>query len=153
MVAMKSMRRTAAEKKASDDGSGMPGNGSARDGVEVRLEHEHIKKLGMDGPLPSGTGVEFGGKGEVADSGTHVGSDGEPRHHMTLIVHRAGVEADQTPVEKSADLRGEITKNTNASESKAADRDANRMASRTRSDKAIPETKDSGKVQMAAART
>ena len=131
----------------------MPGNGSARDGVEIRLEHEHMKKLGMDGPLPSGTPVEFAGKGEVGDSGTHMGADGEPRHHMTLMVHRAGVEADQTPVQAGADLRGEIKKNTDASESKAADRDAARGAARTRSDKAIAETKDGGKVQMAAART
>lgn len=140
MVALKSMRRTAAEKKATE-GDGMPGNGSARDGVEVRLEHEHIKKLGMDGPLPSGTAVEFAGKGEVGDSGSNVGTDGEPRHHMTLVVHRAGVEAEQTPVEAGADLRGEIKKNTDASESKAADREAARGAARARSDKEVPETK------------
>lgn len=113
MVTMTNMRRTAAERKTENGGDGMPDSGSgrpaSRDDVEVRLEHHHIQKLGLDGPLPHGTKVEFGGHGEVADSGTTEGySDGEPRHHMTIRLRRAGVDAAERPDDRRGELRGDI---------------------------------------------
>ena len=125
MVAMKSMRQTKAERDASE-GDGMPGNGSQRDGVPLRLEHDHIKKLGLDGPLPHGTKIEMGGHGEVTESGTHEDVDGEPRHHMTITMTRAGVEPQETASDKRDDLRADIEK-----ASKVADRVATKDSGRS----------------------
>lgn len=116
MLTMTNMRRTAAERKAENDGDGMPGSGSGRpaapperDDVEVRLEHHHIQKLGLDGPLPHGTKVEFGGHGEVADSGTTEGYlNGAPHHHMTIRLRRAGVDQGDRPDDRRGELRGDI---------------------------------------------
>jgi hypothetical protein len=106
VVAMKSMKMTKAERDASE-GDGMLGNGSQRDGVPVRLEHDHIVKLGLDGPLPHGTKVEMGGHGEVTESGTHE-IDGEPRHHMTVTMTRAGIEPNETATDRREGLKGDI---------------------------------------------
>ena len=80
-----------------------------RDGVPMRLEHDHIMKLGLKGPLPHGTKVEMGGHGEVTESGTHE-VDGEPRHHMTITMTRAGVEPQETASDRRDDLRADIEK-------------------------------------------
>src|SRR5580698_2903490 len=106
MVAMKSMKMSKAERDASE-GDGMTGNGSQRDGVPVRLEHDHIVKLGLDGPLPHGTKVEMDGHGEVTESGTHE-IDGEPRHHMTVTMTGAGIEPNETATGRREGLKGDI---------------------------------------------
>lgn len=108
MVAMKSMRQTKAER-AAGEADGMMGNGSQRDGVPMRLEHDHIVKLGLDRPLPHGTKVEVGGHGEVTESGTHE-IDGEPRHHMTVTLMRAGVEPQETAADRREDLREDVAR-------------------------------------------
>lgn len=137
MVAMRSMRQTKAERDATEDGDGMMGNGSQRDGVPMRLEHDHIMKLGMKGPLPHGTKVEMGGHGEVTESGTHE-VDGEPRHHMTITMTRAGVEPQETATDRRDDLRADIEK-----ASKVADRDVRKdAASGGRADRKIAEKTD-----------
>lgn len=108
MVKMVTMKRTAADKGAEGDALGMPGRGTDRDGVRVNLDHDHIQSMKMDAPLPHGTKVEFGGKGEVVESGTHEGPDG-PRHHMTILLKRAGVDhAEDGPEERREGLRGDI---------------------------------------------
>lgn len=107
MVALKSMKPTAAERKASE-GDGMPGNGSRPEGVPVRLEHDHIVKMGLDGPLPHGTKVEMGGHGEVTESGTREDMDGQPRHHMTIMMSRAGIEPQETAGDKRDDIKGDV---------------------------------------------
>lgn len=119
MVAMKNMRRTAAERTAERKADGMIGDGAARpeppehDDVEVRLEHHHVQKLFGSGPLPHGTAVEFGGHGEVADSGTREGyADAEPRHHMTIRLRRAGVEARDT--DRREDIKGDVERAADA---------------------------------------
>lgn len=133
MVAMRSMRMTKAERDASE-GDGMMGNGSQRDGVPVRLEHDHIVKLGLDGPLPHGTKVEMGGHGEVTDSGTHE-VDGEPRHHMTVTMTRAGLEPQETASDRRDDLKGDVEK--------AADSVVRKDASAGgRADRKIPEERE-----------
>ncbi len=106
MVAMRNMKPTKSERDAAD-ADGMPGNGSQRDGVPVRLEHDHIVKLGLSGPMAHGTKVEIGGHGEVTESGTHE-IDGEPRHHMTVTLTRAGVEQKETAADRRADLRNDV---------------------------------------------
>lgn len=125
MVAMKSMKMTKAERDATEGADGMPGNGSQRDGVPLQLDHDHIMKLGMKGPLPHGTKVEMGGHGEVTESGTHE-VDGEPRHHMTITMTRAGVEPQETATDRRDDLRADIEK-----ASKVADRVATQETGRS----------------------
>lgn len=148
MVAMKNMRRTAAERDTETKALGMPGDGAERKGVppehddvEVRLEHHHIQKLFGDaaGPLPHGTKVEFGGHGEVGESGTREGyGDAEPRHHMTIRLRRAGVEPQETASDRRDDLRADVEK-----ASAAADRGGRKTASEGgRADRQIPEKKD-----------
>lgn len=116
MVAVANMRRTAAERKAENESDGAisenasrPTSPPERDDIEIRLEHHHIKALGLDGPLPHGTKVDFAGDGEVADSGTREAyADGKPQHHMTIRLRRAGVEAGERPDAKRAGIRGDI---------------------------------------------
>lgn len=135
MAGMKSMRRTKAEREAQTKGDAYPvGPKSSpmppeKDDIELRLEHHHIKNLGLDGPLPHGTRVSFHGEGEVGDSGTHEGyADAEPRHHMTIRLERAGMDHDEGELDKRKDdIRTELKKNTDASEAKAANRDAARV--------------------------
>jgi hypothetical protein len=131
MVAMRSMKMTKAERDASE-GDGMMGNGSQRDGVPVRLDHDHIVKLGLDGPLPHGTKVEMGGHGEVTESGTHEDVDGEPRHHMTITMTRAGVEPQETASDRRDDLKGDVARAADATARKDA-------AAGGRADRKIPE--------------
>jgi hypothetical protein len=136
MAGMKSMRRTKSERDAQTKGDGetaaSPARPPERDDVEVRLDHHHIEKLGLDGPLPHGTPIRFHGEGEVADSGTTEGySDGEPRHHMTVRMSRAALEHDAPKGDETrGDIRAELAKNTDASEAKRADRDASRSAAK-----------------------
>lgn len=139
-MALKSMRRTKPERDAESKADGMPGDGAARpaampperDDIDMRLEHHHIQKLGLDGPLPHGTPVRFHGEGEVGDSGTHESDGGEPRHHMTIRLSRAGVEHDAPKGDEAGGaLRDELKKNTDASEAKTANRDAARGRERT----------------------
>ena len=62
---------------------------------------EHIRALKMDTPLSHGTEVEFHGVGHVSDSSSHEDMEGEPRHSMTITLHRAGMEHEsdeETPV-------------------------------------------------------
>jgi hypothetical protein len=114
MVAMANMRRTAAERKAEGDDheiatASSPARPPEKDDIEVRLEHHHIQKLGLKGPLPHGTKVSFAGDGEVADSGTREGyDDAEPRHHMTIRLRRAGVDASESADARRGDVRGDV---------------------------------------------
>lgn len=111
-MALKNMRRSATERKTNGDdrfGAEASPHPPERDDVEVRLEHHHIEKLGLNGPLPHGTKVQFTGEGEVADSGTQEGySDAEPRHHMTLRLRRAGMEQEGNSDERHKDVRGDV---------------------------------------------
>lgn len=134
MVSMRSMKPTKAERDASE-GDGMMGNGSQPDGVPVRLEHDHIVKMGLNGPLPHGTKVEMGGHGEVTESGTREDMDGEPRHHMTIMMTRAGLEPQETASDKRDDMKGDIER--------AADSVARKDAGAGgRADRKIPEKAD-----------
>lgn len=128
MVKMVSLKQTKADRKHGDDPMGaVPSN--EPDGLPVRLEHHHIMKM-MGNPLPHGSKVEFGGRGEVTETGTHDTPDG-PRHHMTITLHRAGVEpTDETPEEARQGLRGDLEK--------AA---AQKMQGKPSNDKKLPEKK------------
>jgi hypothetical protein len=73
--------------------------------------------MGLDGPLPHGTKVEMGGHGEVTESGTREDMDGEPRHHMTIMMTRAGIEPQETADDKRDDLRADVEKASRAADS------------------------------------
>lgn len=113
MVAMKNMRRTAEDRDAEMKAGGEVSSAGAQkprpeaDDVEVRLEHHHLAKLGLD-PMPNGTKIEFGGHGEIADTGTREDYDGEPRNHMTLRLRRAGMEPKESADTRREDVRGDV---------------------------------------------
>ena len=110
MVKMVSMKRTAADKKAESSADGMLGRGTDRDGVHVHLDHHHIQKMGLDRMPQAGDEVEFAGKGKVVSAHTSDDGDG-PRHHMTLMLHRAGVESKgEDADERREGLREDIEK-------------------------------------------
>jgi hypothetical protein len=112
MVKMVSMKETKTERKADDKSlAGAPL--AANDGVMLHLEHHHLAHMGIDGTLPHGTAINFAGKGEVRSSGTHNGPDG-PRHHMTIALHKAGMEEADGPDDKRDALRGDIARATEA---------------------------------------
>ena len=79
-------------------------------GVRVHLAHHELNSMKLDGPLKHGTKVSFHGEGMVHESGTHD-DGGEPRHHMTLVLHRAGVDYDEDEdTATRGNLRGDLTK-------------------------------------------
>ena len=134
MTAMKSMKMTAAEKKADthvDTSTDWEHPGS--DGIEIRIEPHHAEKLGLNGPLPVGHQVELHCKGEVTES--HATGSG---HRLTVRLHHASAEHDAPT---AGSLRDEIKATTDASEAKKADASSARTVARARTDKEIPETK------------
>ena len=78
------------------------------DGPTLHLSHEHIRALKMDTPLSHGTEVEFHGVGHVSDSSSHEDMEGEPRHSMTITLHRAGMEHESDEAEAGGGLRKEL---------------------------------------------
>lgn len=144
---MKSMRRTAAERKADNESrGGLSGSGDApeHDDIYVRLEPHHIRKLGLDGPLPHGTAITLHGEGEVGNQSTEEGySDAEPRHRMTLRLSRAALTHEEAPDEPRNGLRAELDRNTKDAEVRAADRAARRDTAKGRDGDKVPEAKGS----------
>lgn len=80
------------------------------EGLPVHLSHEHIQRLGLDGPLDHDTPVEFGGKGKVTESGSRTDADGNTRHHMTIVLTNAGLDARERADERRTGIRGDIDK-------------------------------------------
>lgn len=137
MVKMHSMKKTAAERKAEDkvgEGTISPHEYAEPEGIEIHVHHDHLKKLGLDGPLPHGTKVSFGGEGEVtgSESSESYGKPGEVRHRMVLRLHKAGVEPEESDDgnAKRDELRRQIEVEHGKSEQKRSEREAERTAKR-----------------------
>jgi hypothetical protein len=139
------MKLSSVKPKGKDTDDGMPG----RSGPTIHLSHDHMKAMGMDTPLSHGTEVHFEGHGHVSDVSSHEGMDGgEPSHHMTITLHKAGMEHDE-PAAPGGGLRDELKKNTDKqvtsrSERKVTDRadKANSSgAAKTEVSKAEPKVK------------
>ena len=95
------------------------------DGPSMNLEHHHLMKMKdgdgepIAGRLKSGHQVEFHGTGVVERSETRSGKDGD-QHSATIRMHKGSLEHEPDADEERADLRNEITRNTEASEAKNA---------------------------------
>lgn len=99
-----------AERKAMDAKYGSPGKDpEPKEGIEVTLEHHHIKNLGLDKALPHGTTFRVEGEGHVMESRSED-SDGEPRHHMKVMITKAGMKHDAEDSDGDG-LRDELKKN------------------------------------------
>jgi len=119
------LKKSDADQKA-DDAELRSGVGHNEEGeIEVHLDHHHLKNMKIDGPLPHGHPVTFHGEGEVVESGTRD-SDGTPRHHMRIRLHKGNLEHE--PVPEHGGLRDEIKQNKTASEAKAKQREEDRVA-------------------------
>ena len=102
MVAMRNM--TVAKKPKGDEADeiGEP------EGLEVHVMHEHLQRLGLKIPPSVGTKVHLEGYGEVTES--HSGKDhtGKMRHHIRMTLARAGLETNERPGDRRADMRGDV---------------------------------------------
>jgi len=119
------MKMHSLQKAKSGDDPEMPGD----EGVRVHLDHHHLEQM-KSGPLPHGHEVEFHGKGHVVESGTRENGDGEPQHHMVIVLHKGGLEHEPAPNNEQGGLRNEIKQNKTASEAKAKQREEDRVAKR-----------------------
>jgi hypothetical protein len=136
-----SMKQSAADAKAERrDWSAPP---EPTDGVEMRLEHHHLTKLGMTEPLEHGTPVTMEGTGHVTEWHTSPGPDGEPRHRATIVLTKAGAEAKKGDEDDPrGGLRKDLKDITDASEAKRANADAERETRAGARDRKVPEKTD-----------
>lgn len=114
MVKMVSLERTKGERKAADDAMGSPVSGNEAnngpDGPTVSLQDHHMKKLGLEGPLKTGTKVELHMEGEV--TGAHDDSYGKS---MTLRMSKGNLLHDEMADDKDGGLRKQLEENTGKS--------------------------------------
>lgn len=114
-----SMKRTAADKKAREKEMNKPlGYGESDDipyGLRVDLDHEALKKLGMDsGELPSpGDKMKLHSIAHVGEVSEHK-RNGKTERRMTLHLHQMGVEphseAEHADADKSKGMRAAMEK-------------------------------------------
>ena len=97
------------------------------DGVSVHLDHHHLMKLKGDdgepiaGRMKSGHKVSFSGSGVVERSESRSGKDGE-RHSATIRLHRGGIEHEGGADDERGELRSELMRVHEKSESAAHER-------------------------------
>lgn len=117
MVKMVSLRRTAADRAESSDALGIPGNVDGPDSFDVHMDHNHLKKLGLDMPLPHGHEITLHAKGELVSSHMHD-VDGEPRHSATFRFSHAGVEHEAPSGDGHSDIREDLGNSYERSENR-----------------------------------
>ncbi len=98
MAKMVDLKRTPAEQKAEREKYDKPGRIGGDDygyGLTVRLDHEHLKKLGVKKMPKAGDVIHLHSKAHVKSTSEHS-EDGGDRKHMELeLRHMAlGVQSD-----------------------------------------------------------
>lgn len=107
MVKMVSLKCTDADYRAESNALGIPGTLNGPDAFDVHMDHHHLKKLGLDGPLPHGHEITLHAKGELVGSHMHD-VDGEPRNSATFRFHHAGVEHEAPTGDGHSDIRQDL---------------------------------------------
>lgn len=135
MVKVVALKKTAADRKADEEANGYPGDDQSPDneGISIRLEHHHLKKMGIDGAMKSGHTFRIEGHGHVEESESRSGKGGE-RHSARLRLTHAGVEHEGDEDEGRAGLKEDVNKAFEGSEKSRAERAGKRG-------KEIPEKK------------
>lgn len=126
------IKRTAADKKARDDGAATPAGSGGDDypyGSRIELEHETLAKMGLaDGELPkTGTKVALQVRGHISRAEDHQ-VNGESRRTLQVqVTHMPqrlgldggedGAEADLKP---GANVRGDLDAAYDKAATKAA---------------------------------
>lgn len=98
MAKMVDLKRTAAEQKAEREKYDKPGRIGGDDygyGLTVRLDHEHLKKLGITKMPKAGDVIHLRSKAHVKSTSEHS-EDGGDRKHMELELRHMslGAQAD-----------------------------------------------------------
>jgi hypothetical protein len=91
------MARTKAEKKADKDRYKVGGPGDGEDygyGLTVRLNHEHLKKLGITKMPKAGDMMHLHAKAHVKSTSEHS-EEGSDRRHIELELRHMAVKATQ----------------------------------------------------------
>lgn len=106
-MAMVDMKRSKAEKKSTDTPMKSPGDDYGY-GLEVRLEHEHLKKLGITKLPQVGQKMNLAAHAHVTNVSEHHGEgDSTPRRHVTLQLRKmelgTGAQSTDAPDEEQAE--------------------------------------------------
>lgn len=89
------MARTKAEKKAENERYKVGGPGDGEDygyGLTVRLDHNHLKKLGITKLPKAGDTMHLHAKAHVKSTSEHS-EDGGDRQHMELELRHMAIQA------------------------------------------------------------
>lgn len=103
------------------------------EGVAVHLDHHHLMKLKGDdgepiaGRMKSGHKVSFSGSGVVERSESRSGNDGE-RHSATIRLHHGSLEHEADGGDERGELRSELMRVHEKSETAAHERTEQRAA-------------------------
>lgn len=93
-MAMVDMKRSKAEKKSDMNPIKSPDDDYGY-GLEVRLEHEHLKKLGIDKLPQVGQKMNLAAHAHVTNVSEHHGEgDDAPRRHVTLQLRKMELGQD-----------------------------------------------------------
>lgn len=105
------VRRTAGELRKHEAEDRKRWGAVERAGINVHLDHDHVRKLGMHKKLPkAGETMHLHAKVKVKHVETHANEGGEPRHTVHLEITHAKVQPHEH------DVRGAIDDALNQSE-------------------------------------
>lgn len=102
MAKMVDLKRTAAERKAERAKYDKPGHIGGDDygyGLTVRLDHEHLKKLGITKMPKAGDVLHLHSKAHVKSTSEHS-EDGGDRKHMELELRHMAIGATERAKEE-----------------------------------------------------
>jgi hypothetical protein len=120
MAKMVNLRKTATQRKAEEKSSGKALSVPDSEGeMMIHLDPHHVSKMGLaDGTLKGGDKVSFQGEGRVHSVSSTSDGDGDERHHVTLALHKGGVEHYPEDGERDAGARQDIRKDLSKAASK-----------------------------------
>jgi hypothetical protein len=107
MAKMVDLKRTPAERKAEKEKYDKPGHLGGDDygyGLTVRLDHEHLKKLGVTKMPKAGDTLHIHSKAHVKSTSEHSEGGGDRKHMELELRHMAiGAQADDDNTDDDAE--------------------------------------------------